>query len=333
MPSRLALSMLLLGMVETARALAADTPAVTFEVAGATYAAYTQGDAVFVVQTPIEAQLTRESSQPPPACDALGTRLGSIASEIADCQLAPNGGSCDAIRMLIAQVRSDPDTLGVSALEQRWRPTPSAATPPTAAQRAEVVQTAADRTGVDRARIQLIAAPESVGSPTHVSTLIKPSGESWASKLLGFVDFDQPGVAYSASDGAFVTNDNVLACGLLANDVRVVWEQTASASAAAQLFEPQQLWTIYQTLRGKLSDAGSSKIDQASKVGAAVGGALKDAGLVDANLDSRIDFLLDNLFAGDALTFRSALSEPEVRTLATKGAFQHSVPWIGSVSP
>jgi hypothetical protein len=308
-------------------ARAADPPFASFQVNGESFAAYGDTRRLWVVSAPIQVELQRDESQLAPGCDRLESKLAVLAPEVENCKTRGPSASCNAVRMLIDNARSEPDTIGQTALAQAWRMQPGEPQAATAA----IVAAAASATSIDPKQITVLRAPQRLGVPMQISLLIDPTGASWASQLFGLVDLDDPGVAYDPAGDVFVTRDRVVACGLLAGDARIVWEQAAMQDSP---LEPVQLRAIYEQLGQHLRDTDSGTLAHARRVGAAIGEALRSAGLADGSLDRRIDFLLDALFEGDALEFRDSLSEPEVELLATSNATSGGllVPWIG-VSP
>jgi hypothetical protein len=300
-------------------------------VNGESFAAYGDARALWVVEAPIRVRLQRDESQLPPGCERLDGLLGALQSEIENCKPRIVSPSCDVLRMLIDVARSEPDTIGQSALAQTWHfepIEPKAAT-------TDVVAAAASATTIDPKHITLLRAPRPLGTPMQISLLIDPAGTSWASQLLGLVDFEGPGVAYDVTHDAFVTRDRALACGILAGDVQIVWEQAAAQVSPANAFEPGRLWPIYRQLQQRLRGSESATLKHALRVGVAIGEALRGADLADGLLDRRIDFLLDALFEGDALEFRDSLSEQEIEGLAASTSttnFERVVPWIGGAS-
>lgn len=314
-----------------AHARAADPPVASFEIDGESFAAYGDAGGLWVVQSPIHVGLRRDEAQLPPGCDRLETKLAVLAPEIENCKTRGASGTCNAIRSLIDAARSEPDTIGQTALAQGWYLEGSEPLAATAA----IVAAAASSTRTDPTRITVLRAPQRLGEPMRISLLIDPSGASWASQLVGLADFDDPGVAYDAAADGFVTRDRILACGILAGDVRVAWQQAATQDGAASSFEPEQLWSIYKQLGLRLRDADGGTLAHAQRVGAAIGATLRGAGLADGALDRRIDFLLGALFEGDALEFRASLSEREIELLARSSSSASGsllLPWIGVAS-
>jgi hypothetical protein len=316
------------------RALAADVPVATVDIAEDTYAIYERAGALVVLQTPTRVELSRDAAQLPPACEDVQTRLAPLETEVATCKADSSAGSCKTLGSLFDVVRFDSDTIGQTALAQGWLPGLTIAS---GADPAAITAAVEAAVGGNTATIRWVPMPKRAGVVTRVTTVIEPGGGSWASRLLGLVSFDDPGARYDANARAFVTRDHVLACGLLAGDVRLSWEQTAvaeaPASGTATLLDAETSWMLYQRLRGELAGSEPGTVDHAVRVGVAIGAALEAAGLADAQLQARVDFVLDVFFEADDLALRD-LSEAVVRGIGSSGVsavIELTVPWIGAV--
>jgi len=171
---------------------------------------------------------------------------------------------------------------------------------------------------------------------------VNPAGTSWASKLGPFIDVAKgkgggPGVTYDARNQWFVTKDHVLACGLLAGDVRIDWRQNATAqvpTAGPGLFAAADLWKIYQALGGV--PAETDPVRRAIAVGSRVGAALAQHGFTGSDLKTRIDFVMDTFFDDDTLAFEGGLAQAEVErrsTISFDRPVDVFIAWRGAVVP
>jgi len=326
-----------MSLVSTA-ALASDSPQRIVEVQGREYAAFVKQGVALALPSLAQATLVRDSGQLPPGCQALDDMLMPWAGEIELCKDPANAGTraCKSTREVINLARFDLGTIGQTALPQGWAVEPSR---PTGGPSADDIRRAvATAVGVNvDATFYKDVVPTS-GSPSTISIVVKPDGASWASKVLGVVDLSQrqdgPAVTYVSSNRKFVTKDHIVACGILAGDVRVAWRQNGAATVPATApgpFSAADLWRIYQALSALGETAEEDPIRRAVAVGARIGAALQKNNLADAaQLEPRVRFLLNAFFRGDALDFEAGLSRTEVERRASgtiELAFEPDLNW------
>jgi hypothetical protein len=304
----------------------------TVVVDGTTYTAYVRGGEAAVVTGPLSASLTRDGSRRVPGCADVERNLARLAAEIEGCRkLTQASNLCGYVRTLVDHVRFVPSTIGVNELEQRWTVTPRPSTPSDVS---AVVAAAARATKLQPSAVRYLENPQPVTGIAELEVVVTPNGKSWASKLLGLVDWNEkPPV--TANDGSVITRDHVLACGLQAGEVSLMWEQMTSLTHWPVLLTEDQSWALYQELAESASVQSSTDNElRELQVGAAIGRALSELMIApndDAMFDATVRLAFAAFFDLGTLEFAQGLSEAEVRMLVHSAAFEYPMPWSGNV--
>jgi hypothetical protein len=306
-------------------ALAADPATETVSVGGSSYSAYVDDGEAWVVQSPAPATLTRDASRRGPACDIVDENLAPLAAYVDSCKIADaSPTTCAYVRSLIDLVRFDPGTIGVSELEQHWSHSPQASRP---ANTNAVLTAVRQATGLAASAIHFVADPVPLDAAQGGEPLVAPTGRSWASKLLGLVDL-APGLSYE--NGVWVTRDHVLACGLSAGDVRLIWDQPAELATTAPLLTDAEFWQVYQALAATDFAALDAALhDRKLVAGSAIGRAL--AGLTDgAHFAAAAALVLESFFDPNTSELHDQLSEADVVALLSS-APHRTLTWSAKI--
>ena len=315
-------------VLDVTAALASDTPTASITVDGTSYGVYVRAGAATVVEAPARATLVRDSSHRNPACQDVERNLSRLTAQIESCK-PPNDASdiCVFVRTLVDQVRFDPGTIGSSELEQHWNVNPRVSTP---RNREAVVAAAASATGLAPSAVRFVAQAQTVAGPTSGRVIVAASGRSWASKLLGLVEFAAPTLTAS---GRWITRDHVLACGIQAGDVSIAWDQRASLASSDAVLTEDELWSVYQQLQsGTFPGAMGTVSQQTLGIGAAIGKALGTLAVAQdsARFAAAIDLVFSAFFDASTLAFADHLSEAEVRAIVHATALEYNLAWLGT---
>jgi hypothetical protein len=330
-------------MLASSVAVAADSPQQTVTVQGREFAVFVRQGAAIAIPAQASAGLVRDIIPNPPACDTVQTVMAPYTGHIALCKNSgnPNGTHCRQLRDMANYARFNPGVIGRTQLDQYWDITPSAPVGGPSADDIRAAVAAAAGVALDAATYRDSVSPN--GTATSMTLVVAPNSTSWASKLHGVGTIDLQvgkdgvaGVVYNV-DGQFVTNDHVLACGLLAGDVKIQWRQPSTATVQLRgdgPFTPSDLWRVYQALSSLPVSDEQDPIRRATEVGARIGVALQSTGLAaGAQLDARVSFVLNGFFRGDALQFEAGLSRRDVEERATglvEVTIAPDVPWSSS---
>lgn len=305
----------------------------TFELDGTSYATYFRAGEAAVVTTPLSASLTRDASHRVPGCTDVERNLSRLKAEIETCKkLKQPSDACVFVRSLVDHVRFIASTIGVNELEQRWTVDPRATTPRDVK---AVVAAAARATRLPLSAVRYLDNPQAVGRVDQLQVVVAPNGKSWASKLLGLVDLNEMPPAVS-EDGSLITRDHVLACGLQAGDVSLVWKQETSLARYPTLLTQDQSVAVYQALAASPSVQNSNGAERRElQIGGAIGralSALKIGQDDDAKFDATVRLAFAAFFDPGTLSFADGLSDAEVRALINGVAFEYVLPWSARVS-
>jgi len=282
-------------------AAAQEAPLAQVEVAGLRYAAYRAEAEVVAAPLPLSARLWRDASQPPPACAALDVSLAPFAATIDACKAEPGGNACEPLNELVAALREDPGTIGASSLSQSWLVTPTALSAD-----ATVAEQLASELGTRPSDVLLPSSAALTGAAEVGTAVVDPAGTSWASRLIGLGAAERMSLTPDATGQSWLSQDQVLACGILAGDVTLAWVQETRlelrAAPIAGALGAEQWPQVYAAVALASPGAASSPVQRALAIGRALGDALVAVGVEDAALPARAASVLDAMFVDAALT-------------------------------
>lgn len=320
-------------MLWTVRAVADEPERVLVEVDGREFSAFVREGGAVAIATPRPVRLIRDPQQTPPQCDALNQKLASYRVWIEDCKRAGANppAACQSIRNIVRQARTDPGLFNAPNLRQGWRIEPLAdlTLPSEEAVAAQVTSA----TGLPSGSVSLAREAAARGSLRSIGLYVAPNGSSWASTLRGFADVSPEAITQRADVGRLVSEDHVLACGILQGEVHPFWEQdaqiTTAGAASAPSLTAAQLYQVYQALvtAGPVRETEPAR--RLVQLGVRIGTALSALGLASSDVESRARLVVELLFEGDELLLRGGLTR---EAIAAGLARQRPVAFTASLS-
>lgn len=321
---RKALAVIALSMA--ANAHAADPARVDIEVGGEPFAVFVDGDAASVVAVPAAARLGLLPMAVGPDCAFVNRTLSPFGRIISACAAGSSSPTCRVMSDLIDRVRFDTGTAGASRLLQSWHVVTRVSDP---LDPDETLATARAASGVSS--VQLVVEPTPTGTPGAATVSVNAGGASWASVLSGWVDLSAPGATFDASTGSWNTQDNILACGILAGEATLGWAQGVELSPHGSPLSAADLVELYHLLAANEPVSGGTGVQQAVQLGAQIGVALTSMGLPSSAVAAATRFAFAHLYASPAELL--PFDDGALRALASAGISRPMVEWSAAFEP
>jgi hypothetical protein len=300
-------------------------PTVTpFVVDSDTYVAVEDSGSAAVLADPARAELALPAGAAGPDCTNVNRTLGAFARTAAVCKAGSTSPTCNILKDLIDRVRVDQGPVGQRRLAQAWRVVPKTAviSNGTAVREAAELATGAER-------IQLVTTPQPTGVGHDARASIKEGGTSWASMVSGWIDLSTPGFTFDEATGNWITRDNLLACGIVAGEVEMQWEQPIELSPQGSPLSAADLVRVYAKLQTAEPLAAGTALQQTFSLGAEVGVALQSIGVVPTAAQAAGRFVFAHLYS-PTLTLLP-LTEAELRALAALNVVRPEISWIAAI--
>jgi hypothetical protein len=307
-------------------------------VDGEDFAAYRKDGLVVLLPALLSASLRRDPMVGEPSCDFLYNQLQVRQRLITDCREGTASEvRCNSLQRFIGTMRTYETDFARPSVTQGWF-----VEPPVVAVSSEVRQEVARRLDVELADVRMPTSIELTGLPQEINSLARYDEDSWAGRLVGLLDFNEPPVWYSETGGLFVTQDHLVACGLLDGVVQLDWTQTARVSVALDTSVPPvpgtTLWAVYRYLQGvEPSEEPSSvapSLWRAVHLGAALSSALAQTGMSPPyeGDSQRLSYIVERLYDDD-LNLLSDLTEQSLADPPGAVVVDVETAWLGSWAP
>ena len=305
---------------------------------GEEFAAYRHDGLVVVLPAVLSATLRRDPLLGEPSCDFLYNQLQARQRLITACREGSASETrCGSLQRFIGTMRTYEADFARPRVTQGWF-----VEAPAVAVSSEVRQEVAQRLDLELADVRRPTSVELTGLPQEITSLARYDEASWAGRVVGVLDFNEPPVWYSESAGLFVTQDHLVACGLLDNVVQLAWTQPARVSVALDTSAPPlpgtTLWEVYRYLQGVDASEESSSVApflwRAVHLGAALSSALAQTGIAPPyeGDGQRLSYLVDRLYDGE-LNLLSGLTEQSLADPPQAVVVEVETAWLGSWAP
>ena len=306
-------------------------PDAELTVEGQRYGVYSVPDGVVAAPLPLHAELRRNPTVAAPACAQLDSALSNYQDSIEFCKTHPES-SCSTLNDLLATLRVDRGEIGRNSLRQGWAIAPVALSVGN-----NVRSRVAELMRLEPDAVQLASAVEPVGSPESGQVLINPAGSSWASRLLGLPGASDATLTFDEATRQWLTEDQILACGMLAGDVRVTWVHStrviADGPAAAPSFFDAEQWAQLRSAMVAAAAPGASSVqERVLRIGLALAETLVTFKVDDAELEAAARNALEGLFADRELLKLRDLEEILATSEARSDSATLRLSWVGSVA-
>jgi hypothetical protein len=190
------------------------------------FVAYRHDEQVVLLPARWPVRLVRDDGVDGPSCDFLYDQLRARAPRIAACREGrASPEHCDRLRRLISRLRTFETDLGRPRLVQGWQIDVEPMVVDSGVRHA-----VARELNIELATLLTPSSIELTGPPRGVTTTTRFDERSWSGLVVGLVNFDEPPVRYSDVAGPIVTQDHLVACGLLDGVVQLRWTQSAQVT-------------------------------------------------------------------------------------------------------
>jgi hypothetical protein len=306
-------------------------PSAEVEVAGQRYGIYAEQNRAFAVPLPLNADLVRDPAVAAPSCAVVDSALYNFSNTLENCKADPNESACTVFNDLVATLRADTGMIGQNSLRQRWNVVPA----PIPSSNG-VAAAAAARLGVAAETVQVAGAVEPAGAPESAQIVIDPAGTSWASRLLELPGGSDAVLSFDGTSGQWITEDQIVACGLVVGDVRFSWVQPANiatgVSSAPTPFSAIEWSKIYANVAAASASSGLSAQDRALNIGRALGDNLRRLEVSDTELEGRAEAVLGAFFSESSLSEIKDLQDVETTSMTLEPAATLPLGWVGRIA-